>query len=119
LRQVKVSLPQNSYEIQIGPGLLEQVPERLDSLGFRGRVVIITNSVVGRLYGDRLKANLDNAGYLATILEVPDGEGYKSLEQAGLLYLRLSEIQTERTTPILALGGGVIGDLAGFVAATS
>ena len=118
MRHIKVNLPQNSYEIQIGQGLLQQVPEILIGLGFKSRVVIITNPLVGRFYGDRLNANLVKAGFQTAILEVPDGEAYKSLEQAGHLYLQLSKIQAERTTPILALGGGVMGDLAGFVAAT-
>lgn len=118
MKQVKVNLILNSYEILIGSGLLDQVPERLAALGFKGRTVIITNPTVGRLYGDRLKAALESASYKTDLLEVPEGEGYKSLEQAGRLYIQLSEIQAERLTPILALGGGVIGDLAGFVAAT-
>jgi 3-dehydroquinate synthase len=118
MKQVKINLISSSYEIQIGPGLLDQVPARLVALGFEGRTVIVTNPDVGRLYGDTLKTNLENTGYQTVLLEVPDGESYKSLEQAGRLYLQLSEIQAERNTPILALGGGVIGDLTGFVAAT-
>ena len=62
--------------------------------------------------------SLIEAGYKTTILEVPDGEEYKSLESAGKLYQQLAEFGAERSTVILALGGGVIGDLAGFVAAT-
>jgi 3-dehydroquinate synthase len=118
MKQVKVELISNSYEIQIGSGLLEHVPEHLTRLGFKESTVVITNPLVGRLYGDRLKANLEGAGYETALLEVPDGEGHKSLEQAGQLFVQLSKIQAERLTPILALGGGVIGDLAGFVAAT-
>ncbi len=118
MKQVRVNLNASGYEIQIGSGLLDQVPARLAELGFNNRAVIITNPVVGRLYGDRLKASLESSGYKTSLLEVPDGESYKTLDQAGRLYLQLSEIQAERLTPILALGGGVIGDLAGFVAAT-
>ncbi len=118
MKQVRVNLNTQSYEIQIGSGLLDQVPGRLVELGFNSRAVIITNPIVGRLYGDRLKASLESKGFRTALLEVPDGESYKTLDQAGQLYLQLSEIQAERLTPILALGGGVIGDLAGFVAAT-
>ena len=87
MKQVQVHLNTNGYEIQIGSGLLDQVPKRLAELGFNSRAVIITNPVVGRLYGDRLKASLENAGYKAVLLEVPEGETSKSLEQAGRLYL--------------------------------
>ena len=71
-----------------------------------------------KLYGNLVRQSLVDAGFKTTILEVPDGEEYKSLESAGKLYQQLAEFGAERSTPILALGGGVIGDLAGFVAAT-
>jgi 3-dehydroquinate synthase len=78
----------------------------------------VTNPVVKRLYGDKLKEDLKAAGLNVAVLVVPEGEMYKSLDQAGKLYEQLAEFQAERNTPIIALGGGVIGDLAGFVAAT-
>ncbi len=118
MKTIKVNLDMNKYEIHIGRGLLNQAGHELKKLGFQNKVVIITNSVVNRLYGSVLEASLEPAGFRPVILEVPDGEEYKSLEQAGYLYTRLSEFQAERKTPVLALGGGVIGDLAGFVAAT-
>ena len=95
-----------------------QTGQRLKENGFTGSLVIITNPVVKGLYGDTLKQNLTNEGFRATTLQVPDGEEQKSLEVAGRLYNELTNSFAERTTPILALGGGVIGDLAGFVAAT-
>jgi 3-dehydroquinate synthase len=118
MRVIRVSLSQNAYEVQIGAGLLNQVGERLRGMGFKGKAVIITNPVVKRLYGGALKANLEAAGFIPVTLEVPDGEEYKSLEQAAGLYELLSQEEVERGTPLLALGGGVIGDLGGFVAAT-
>jgi 3-dehydroquinate synthase len=111
-------LGQNSYKINIGSGSLNQTCQRLRELGLRDKAVIITNPVVKKLWGTRLKQCLVDAGYKTTILEVPDGEEYKSLESAGKLYRQLAEFGAERSTSILALGGGVIGDLAGFVAAT-
>ena len=118
MRTIKVNLARKSYEVQIGPGLLNQVGERLQRLGLRGKAVIITNPAVKRLYGDGLKAALEAAGFVPVVLEVPDGEEHKSLEEAAGLYERLSQEKVERLTPVLALGGGVVGDLAGFVAAT-
>ena len=118
MKIIDVRLGQNNYKINIGSGILNQTGQRLKELGLRDKAVIITNPVVKKLYGTRLKQCLVDAGYKTTLLEVPDGEEYKSLESAGQLYQQLAEFGAERFTPILALGGGVIGDLAGFVAAT-
>ena len=118
MREVKVRLGSNSYDICIGSGLLMQAACRLKESGFAGRLVIITNPVVGKLYGTALKQSLAQEGFKVAVLSVPDGEEQKSLEVAGRLYNDLTDLYAERTTPILALGGGVIGDLAGFVAAT-
>lgn len=118
MRKVKVRLGGNGYEIQIGSGLLKQTGQYLKEMGFSDKLVIITDSTVKNLYGNTLKQSLTNSGFKVNILEVPEGEEQKSLETAGRLYNELTDIYTERNTPILALGGGVIGDLAGFVAAT-
>ena len=118
MKKVKVRLDSHSYEIHIGSGVLRQTGHQLKELGFAGKVVIITNPIVKKLYGNALKQSLTKDGFTAIILEVPDGEEQKSLETTGRLYHELTEHYAERTTPILALGGGVIGDLAGFVAAT-
>ena len=118
MKKVKVRLGNNSYLIHIGSGILAHTGQRLKENRLTGSLVIITNPVVQRLYGDTLEHNLTNEGFTVTILQVPDGEEQKSLEVAGRLYNQLTGSLAERTTPILALGGGVIGDLAGFVAAT-
>jgi len=118
MRIIKVRLGSNSYNIRIGSGLLTQTGCLLEENGFAGKLVIITNPIVKRLYGNALKQSLARDGFRVTVLQVPDGEEQKSLEVAGRLYNELSDFYAERTTPILALGGGVIGDLTGFVAAT-
>lgn len=118
MKTLKVSLPQIQYEIKIGPGLLNEVGDKLSEFGFKDKVALITNPDVRRLYGNKVRARLEELGYRVLLLEVPEGEEQKSLERAGRLYTELAESQAERMTPILALGGGVIGDLAGFVAAT-
>ena len=118
MRKVRVRLGSNSYEIHIGSGLLMQTGHLLKESGFAGKLVIVTTPIVKRLYGDALKQNLAGDGFRAIILQVPDGEEQKSLETAGRLYNELTDFHAERTTPLLALGGGVIGDLTGFVAAT-
>jgi len=118
MKKIKVRLGKSSYEIRIGLGILAEVGHQLTESGFSDKLVIITNPIVNRLYGEALAQNLTREGFRVVISLVPDGEEQKSLETAGRLYHELSNCYAERTTPILALGGGVIGDLAGFVAAT-
>ncbi len=118
MRKVKVKLGSNSYEVRVGSGLLAQIGHRLTENGFSGKLVIITDPTVDKLYGGVLKQSLTKDGFNVTTLLVPEGEGQKSLETAGRLYHELTSCCAERATPILAVGGGVIGDLAGFVAAT-
>ncbi len=118
MRKVKVRLGSNGYEIRIGSGLLKQTGQYLKGMGFGDKLVIVTDSTVKSLYGNILKQSLTSSDFKVNILEVPEGEEQKSLETAGRLYQELTDIYTERMTPILALGGGVIGDLAGFVTAT-
>ena len=118
MRTVKVKLGSNSYEVRIGSGLLAQTGQWLKEKGFSDKLAIITDPTVNRLYGDALNQRLTEDGFRVTTLLVPEGEEQKSLETAGRLYHELTNSHAERTTPIIALGGGVIGDLAGFVAAT-
>lgn len=118
MKKIQVALANNSYEIRIGSNLLGQIGRQMRERGLVGKAVIITSPTVKALYGEQLRSSLQDTGFDPETLEVPDGEEYKSLDEAGRLYTRLSEIQAERNTPVVALGGGVIGDLAGFVAAT-
>jgi 3-dehydroquinate synthase len=118
MKKLKVELGIHSYEVRVGTGLLARAGLWLKEKGYSDKAVIITDVVVKRLYADALIQGLTNAGFKVTTLEVPVGEEQKSLETAGRLYHELTDSYAERTTPVLALGGGVIGDLAGFVAAT-
>lgn len=118
MKKVRVELGSNSYGICVGSALLTRTGSWLKEKGFSDRLVIITDPTVQRLYGDALRKGLTEDGFEVSILLVPAGEAQKSLESAARLYVELTSSYAERTTPILALGGGVIGDLAGFVAAT-
>jgi 3-dehydroquinate synthase len=118
MRIVRLNLGNTSYDIHIGSGILRQSGHQLRKHGFSGKLTAITNPTVKELYGEALEESLLSAGFMVTFLTVPDGEEQKSLETAGKLYLELASRHAERSTPVLALGGGVIGDLAGFVAAT-
>ena len=116
--RVKIQLGKDSYEICIVSGLLPRVGLWLKEKKYSGKAVIVTDTTVKEFYADILEHGLSNAGFMVTVLQVPPGEEQKTLANAGRLYERLAEAFTERTSPVLALGGGVIGDLAGFVAAT-
>jgi len=118
MKKVGVELGDRSYEVHIGAGLLERLGLRLKEKGYSGRAVIITDTSIGGLYADTVSRGLVVAGFAVTLLEVPPGEEQKSLATAAGLYDKLTEALAERTTPVLALGGGVVGDLAGFAAAT-
>ena len=118
MKKVKVNLVGGDYDVRVGAGLLPRIGLWLKEKGFSGKAVIITDAVVKELHADSLYTGLTNAGFEVTLLDVPAGEDQKTLVVAGKLYNRLMAAYAERTTPVLALGGGVIGDLAGFVAAT-
>lgn len=118
MKSIKVRLDDKSYDILIGSGLLKETARQLKGIGFNDKLVIITNPIVQGLYGNALKEGLSAEGFKITALLVADGEEHKSLDVAGRLYSELTDAYAERATPVLALGGGIIGDLAGFVAAT-
>ena len=118
MKKVKVNLGDKSYEVLVGSGMLAQTGRLLKKAGFSGKLVVITNPVVKGLYGETVNQSLAREGFTVNALLVPDGEEQKSLENTGRLYQGLTDCYAERLTPVLALGGGVIGDLAGFVAAT-
>ncbi|MGI2336315.1 MAG: 3-dehydroquinate synthase [Dehalogenimonas sp.] len=116
--QIHVNLKDRSYPVNIGEGVLSQVGDLLSERSRSGRLIVITNPTVGRLYAGAMTESLKGSGFEPEVITIPDGETYKSLATAGKLYESLSRRRVERNTPVLALGGGVIGDLTGFVAAT-
>jgi 3-dehydroquinate synthase len=118
MKTITVSLGPNSYNINIGAGTISRTGQKLKEFGLKDKAVIITNPMVNKLYGEIVRQSLSDAGFKIAVFEVQDGEEYKSLASAGKLYRQLAKAGAERSTAILALGGGVIGDLAGFVAAT-
>ncbi|HQI50169.1 MAG TPA: iron-containing alcohol dehydrogenase, partial [bacterium] len=118
MKSVLVRLEQASKPVHIGAGLLDHLPELMDRQGLDGELVAITDTRVAALYGERLIHLFADAGRPLPLLQVPEGEASKSLHQCELLYRALIERRCTRSTIILAFGGGVVGDLAGFIAAT-
>ena len=118
MNKVRVRLKENSYDILVEPGLLNQVGEKLLEVLNSRRTVIITNHAINRIYGEVVRNSLTRAGFKVDLLAIPAGEREKNWQRAHKLYDQLLKLRVDRSTAILALGGGVIGDLAGFVAAT-
>ncbi len=104
--------------VLLGAGLLESIGPLLQARGLRGTLALISDSNVIAHHGDRVYQSLLLAGFQVVPLRVPAGEESKTLEMAGVLYEQLVQGGLERSGAIVALGGGVIGDLSGFVAAT-
>lgn len=116
--KIKVSLGENSYEIFIEAGLLEKIGRLFKEIKTSDRAVIVTHPNLKKTYGVKLLASLRKAGLEADFIEIPAGENYKNLEVASKIYDALVNFKIERPDALFALGGGLIGDLAGFVAAT-
>jgi len=115
---VMVNLGERSYPIDIGAGTLDQIGARLQALKLGRRIAVVTNPTVARYYREAVERSLKAAGFSVTVLEVPDGEEHKNLAWLTFLYDRLVDARLDRESALIALGGGVIGDLTGFTAAT-
>ncbi len=130
---VEVKLPNHQYEVRIEPGILKRgilEPGILEggSLENLGSIVrefapaskcaVVTDSAVNKLYGESLKASLEKSSYHVQMIEFPGGEAHKSLQTVSSCYDSLLNSRLDRRSPVIGLGGGVVGDTAGFVAAT-
>jgi 3-dehydroquinate synthase len=117
-RIVRVALGPRGYEIRIGQGLVSRTAPHLRACGIEGRLALLTHPRLDALYGRALAGSLREAGYETVTITVPPSESSKSLRAAARVYDALVDAQLDRTGALLALGGGVAGDLGGFVAAT-
>ena len=116
MNSVHVSLGARSYEILVAPGILAEAGPRIQAAGLKGRAAIITDDNVAPHYLATVEASLSRAGYETTSHIFPAGEGSKSLTEVENLCRSLIQSGHERSSFVVALGGGVTGDLAGFVA---
>ena len=114
---VSANVEGTRYDIIICRGLLGAVGELLAKLSRSKKAAVITDSHVGPLYADKLAASLRKAGIEPIVATIPAGEDHKTLAHISPVFDALLDAKIERTTPVLALGGGMIGDMAGFVAA--
>ena len=118
MQTVTVNLGERSYPIELGEGILSRVGEIMKARGINGRVGIVSNPPVAELYGDRVRESLEAAGYDTATVLIPEGEAHKNTASLGLIYDALVEHRFDRSATLIALGGGVIGDVTGFAAAT-
>jgi 3-dehydroquinate synthase len=118
MQRVKVELGKRSYEILIGRDLLGELGPLCRKLGLGARCAIITDSNVAPHYGKETQRLLESSGFQTTIITIPAGEKSKSLKCVGDCYDAMARHRLERKSFVVALGGGVVGDLAGFVAAS-
>lgn len=119
--KVTVTLPsrERAYDIELQPGLLEKIPSLLAQSGKSGgKLAMVSDSHVFPLYGEKLAQGLREAGFAVSVTVLPAGERTKNLRSIEKLYTAWSLADITRGDAVLALGGGVIGDLCGFAAAT-
>ncbi|WP_019916502.1 3-dehydroquinate synthase [Methyloversatilis discipulorum] len=117
MRSLNVALDERAYDIHIGRGLIDR-GDLFASVLKRKRAVVISNDIVAPLYAARVLDALDSVGVAHQLVVLPDGEAHKDWATLNLIFDALLGARVERSTTLIALGGGVIGDMVGFAAAT-
>jgi 3-dehydroquinate synthase len=115
---VSVNLGARSYSVVVEAGALARVGDRLRELGVGRRTALVSDAAVLSLHGAAVRESLERAGFTVAVIDVPEGEAAKTLAVAEHCWDRLLAAGLDRTSTVLGLGGGAVGDLAGFVAAT-
>ena len=116
--QLIVELGERSYPVHFRTGALAELTERVAALASTGRVFVVSDETVARLHARGWASALEATGIAVEFATFPDGEGHKTLDTVRQLYDRALAFGADRRTPVVAFGGGVVGDVAGFVAAT-
>jgi 3-dehydroquinate synthase len=112
-----ISVGDRHYQALIGKDLLHEIGEPCRNIGFSGRCAVVSDTNVAALFGDRVKRSLTSAGFKPTLITIPSGEKSKTLEEAGAICEQMIAAGLDRQSSVIGLGGGVIGDISGFVAA--
>ena len=118
MKKLRLALKYCTSDIIIGQEILSKLGKYLADAKLPRRVVVISDLNVSRIYGPVVKHSLRSAGFRSDIIAVPSGERSKSLETAKKIYKKLLDLKVHRDSAVIALGGGVVGDLSGFIAAT-
>ena len=118
MRTVSIALADHGYDITIAEEILSGIGNACNAVGLRGTAAVVTNPTVAPLYAATVMDALRAAGFQPLMIEIPDGEEYKTAATLQQVYDQLIDGGLDRHSFIVALGGGVVGDLAGFAAAT-
>jgi len=118
MEKIRVELEERSYDILIGRNVLSNIGDCVQSFGLSPRVAIVSNPTVYPLYGKAVADSLKKVGFDVLTVTVPDGEEYKDLLWIEHIYDELLKAKLDRLSSLIALGGGVIGDITGFAAST-
>ena len=118
MKPVWVPLKGNPYPIYIGKGILSRLPSLMSRHGLTGRAVVVTDLFLRRSWGETALSSLRQAGWKASLKTLPRGERAKSFKTLEEIYSFLLKTGAERRTALVAIGGGSVGDSAGFAAAT-
>ena len=118
MQRLNINLGKRSYDILLGSGLLGKLGECLSRIVKPSRIVLITHPSLFKIYGDKVLSGFKDQGWAVDLIEIEEGETSKTLGQAEKIFDRLLDLKCDRKSVLIALGGGVIGDLVGFVAAT-
>ena len=117
MSSITVALAERSYRIRFGNDILSGIGPLCRELNLGGSGALITNPTVGSLYADRVMASLQEAGFVVRRIDIPDGEEFKNIDTLKSIFDGLVDAGLDRGSFIVALGGGVVGDIAGFAAA--
>ncbi|HEC97032.1 MAG TPA: 3-dehydroquinate synthase [Nitrospirae bacterium] len=118
MKEMRVELAERSYGISIGSGILERIGAKFRKYEFSPKTALVSNPKVFGLYGEAVVKSLRSEGYDVSTILIPDGEEYKDFLWAYHILSELLKVRLDRKSAILALGGGVIGDITGFAAST-
>ncbi len=118
MNKIRVELGERSYTIAIGSGILKDIGKSLERFDFSKKAAIVSNPTVFDLYGKTLASSLSDSGFEIIEIILPDGEEYKNLSSVESIYEQLLKMRFDRRSVLIALGGGVIGDITGYAAST-
>jgi len=118
MEKIRVELAERSYNIYIGRDTLDGIGERLRLFDLSPKIAMVSNPTVFSLYGDRVTDTVRKAGFDLLTITIPDGEEFKDLIRVEHIYDELLRYKLDRSSALIALGGGVIGDITGFAAST-
>ncbi len=118
MNKIRVELGERSYTIATGSGILKDIGKSLERFDFSKKAAIVSNPTVFDLYGMTLASSLSNSGFEIIEIILPDGEEYKNLSSVARIYEQLLKMRFDRRSVLIALGGGVIGDITGYAAST-